>query len=182
MHVRSVIAGVGIAAVAVAVPLVVISAASADPSPSTSTSSPSSPSSTNSTSCPRQTVHQEVQQYLAANPAVAQELKTLQAMPQDQRAQARKQYLAANPSVAAQLKTFRQDRAGAWAEVAGARTAELDKYPAVEALFQDLAKTPAGQRAAEAKTYLAAHSDARTQLKALRADARSHRQTCKATK
>jgi hemophore-related protein len=109
-------------------------------------------------------------------------MKTLQAMPQDQRAQARKQYLAAHPDVAAQLKTFAKDRRGAWAEVAGARAAELDKYPAVQGLFQDLGKTPAGQRAAEAQKYLAAHPDAKAQLKQLRADARSHAQTCKATK
>jgi len=173
VHVRSLLAGVGIAAVAVTVPLVVISTASADPSPSGSTSS---------TSCPRQSVRQEVQQYLAAHPDVAQEIKTLQGLPQDQRAQARQQYLAAHPDVAAQLKTFRQDRRGAWAEVAGAAAAELDKYPAVQALVQDLGKTPAGQRAAEAQKYLAAHPDARTQLKQLRSDARSHRQTCKATK
>lgn len=176
MHVRSLLAGVGIAAVAVTVPVVVISTASADPSPSGSSGT------TSSTTCPRQSVRQEVQQYLAAHPDVAQEIKTLQALPQDQRAAARKQYLAANPDVATQLKTFRQDRHGAWAEVAGAAAAELDKYPAVEALIQDLGKTPAGQRAAEAKTYLAAHSDARSQLKELRSDARSHRQTCKATK
>ena len=174
MHVRSLLAGVGIAAVAVTVPLVVISTASADPSPSSSAPS--------STSCPRQTVHQEVQQYLAAHADVAQELKTLQAMPKDQRAQARQQYLAAHPDVAAQLKTFAKDRRGAWAEASGARTAELDKYPAVKALFEDLAKTPAGQRAAEAQKYLAAHADAKTQLKQLRADDRSHAQTCKASK
>ena len=173
MHVRPLLAGVGIAAVAVTVPLVVISTASADPSPSGSTSS---------TTCPRQSVRQEVRQYLAAHPDVAQEIKTLQAIPQDQRAQARQQYLADHPDVAAQLKTFRQDRRGAWAEVAGAAAAELDKYPAVQALVQDLGKTPAGQRAAEAQKYLAAHPDARTQLKQLRSDARSHRQSCRATK
>jgi len=179
VHVRSLLAGVGIAAVAVAVPVVVISTASADPSPSGSASSTSSPSST---SCPRQSVRQEVQQYLAAHPDVAQEIKTIRALPQDQRAAARQQYLAQHPDVAAQLKTFRQDRRGAWAEVAGAGAAELDKYPAVQALVQDLGKTPAGQRADEAKKYLAAHPDARTQLEQLRSDTRSHRQTCKATK
>lgn len=177
MHVRSLLAGAGITAAAVAIPLVVISTASADPAPSGSTSSTST-----STSCPRQAVHQEVQQYLAAHADVAQELKTLQAMPQDQRAAARKQYLAANPDVAAQLKTFAKDRRGVWAEVAGAKAAELAKYPAVQALFDDLGKTPAGQRAAEAQKYLAAHSDAKTQLQQFRADARSHAQTCKATK
>jgi hemophore-related protein len=174
VHVRSLLAGIGIAAVAVTVPLVVISTASADPAPSGST--------TSSTSCPRQSVRQEVQTYLTAHPDVAAEMKTIRALPQDQRAAARKQYLAAHTDVAAQLKTFRQDRRGAWAEATGARTAELDKYPAVKALDEDLAKTPAGQRAAEAKKYLAAHSDARTQLKQLRADQRSHAQTCKATK
>jgi hemophore-related protein len=171
VHVRSLLAGIGIAAVAVTVPLVVISTASADPAPSGT-----------STSCPRQSVRQEIQQYLAAHPDVAAEIKTLQALPQDQRPAARQQYLAAHPDVAAQLKTFRQDRRGAWAEVAGAAAAELDKYPAVQALVDDLGKTPAGQRAAEAQTYLAAHPDARTQLRELRADARSHRQTCKPTK
>jgi hemophore-related protein len=170
VHIRSVLAGVGIAGVAVAVPLVVVSSASAAPSP------------TSSSSCPRLAVHQQVQQYLAAHPDVAQEIKTLQAMPQDQRKQARQQYLAAHTDVAAQLKTFRQDRRGAWAEVTGAATAELDKYPAVKALDEDLAKAPAGQRAAEAKKYLAAHPDAKSQLKQLRSDARSHRQTCKTTK
>ena len=174
MHVRSLLAGIGIAAVAATVPIVVISTASAAPAPSGST--------TTSTTCPRQSVHQEVQQYLADHPDVAAEIKTIQALPQDQRAAARKQYLAAHADVAAQLKTFRQDRRGAWAEATGARTAELDKYPAVKALDEDLATTPAGQRAAEAKKYLAAHPDAQTQLKQLRSDARSHRQTCKASK
>jgi hemophore-related protein len=176
VHVRSLLAGIGIAAVAVTVPLVVISSASADPAPSGSTTT------STSTTCPRQSVHQEVQQYLSAHPDVAAEMKTIQALPQDQRAAARKQYLAAHSDVAAQLKTFRQDRRGAWAEATGARTAELDKYPAVKALDEDLANTPAGQRAAEAKKYLAAHSDARTQLKQLRADQRSSAQACKATK
>jgi hemophore-related protein len=172
VHIRSLLAGIGVAAVAVTVPLVVISSASADPAPSGSTSS----------SCPRQSVRQEVQQYLAAHPDVAAEITTLQALPQDQRAAARTQYLAAHPDVAAQLKTFRQDRRGAWAEVAGAAAAALDKYPAVKALVDDLGTSPAGSRAAEARTYLAAHPDARTQLRQLRADARSHTQACKATK
>jgi hemophore-related protein len=169
VHVRSLLAGVGIAALAVAVPLVVISTASADPSPSSSTT------------CPRQTVRQEVQQYLAAHPDIAQEIKTLQTLPRDQRAQARQQYLAAHPDAAAQLEEFRQDRFGAWAEVAGAKSAELAKYPAVEAMVEQLGRTPAGRRATAARQYLADHPDARTQLRQLRADVRDHAQTCRAT-
>jgi len=175
MHVRSLAAGIGIAAVAVTVPLVVVSVASAQDSPPT-TSSSATPN------CPRQHLRTEVKDYLTAHPDVKQEIATLRALPKEQRAQARQQYLAAHPDVAAQLEQFRQDRRGTWAEVAGGRTAELDKYPAVQALLQDLATTPAGQRAAEAKTYLAAHPDAQTQLKELRSDARAHRQTCRAGK
>ena len=145
MHVRSLVAGIGIAAVAVTVPVVVVTTADAQSSPSTS--------STSSPNCPRQDLRTEV-----------------------------KDYLAAHPDVAAQFKQFRQDRRGSWAEVAGQRAAELDKYPAVQELVQDLAKTPAGQRAAEAKTYLAGHADARTQLKQLRSDARTQLQTCRAGK
>lgn len=174
MHVRSLVAGIGIAAVAVAVPLVVVSAASAQDSPSTSTSA--------APNCPRQDLRAEVKDYLTAHPDVKQEIADLRALPKDQRVQARKQYLADHADVAAQLEQFRQDRRGTWAEVAGGRTAELNKYPAVQALLQDLAKAPAGQRAAEAKTYLAAHPDARTQLEELRSDARAHRQTCRAGK
>jgi hemophore-related protein len=174
VHVRSLVAGIGIAAVAVTVPLVVVSTASAQDSPSTSSNATSN--------CPRLDLRKEVKNYLTAHPDVKQELATVRALPQDQRAQARRQYLAAHPDVAAQLKEFRQDRRGTWAEVAGGRTAELDKYPAVQALLQDLATTPAGQRAAEAKTYLTAHPDARTQLKELRADTRTRLQTCRAGK
>ena len=71
-------------------------------------------------------------------------------LPQDQRAQARQQYLAAHPDVATALKQFRADRRGTWAEVAGQNAAELDKYPAVKALVEQLGQTPAGQRAAAA--------------------------------
>lgn len=170
MHVRSLLAGVGIAAVAVAVPLVVVSTASAEPTSATASS------------CPRMAVHQEVQQYLAAHPDVAAEITHLKGLPQDQRAAARKEYLAAHPDVAAQLKTFGQDRRGAWAEVAGARAAELDKYPAVKAMVEQLGKTPAGQRAAAAKQYLATHPDAKTQLEELRADNRTRVQSCRAGK
>jgi hemophore-related protein len=174
VHVRSLVAGIGIAAVAVTVPLVVVSAASAQDSPSTSPAA--------AATCPRLDLRKEVTSYLAAHPDVAHEIATLRALPHDQRAQARRQYLAAHPDVAARLKQFRQDRRGTWAEVAGGRAAELDKYPAVQALVQDLATAPAGQRAAEAKTYLAAHPDARTQLQKLRSDVRARLQTCRAGK
>lgn len=178
MHIRSLLAGAGLTAAAVAVPLVVVSTASADPAPApAATAAASSPAAQ---SCPRLATRQQVKSYLAAHTDVAQELKTLRALPQDQRAQARRQYLAAHPDVAAQLTTFRQDRRGTWAEVAGARTAELDKYPAVQALFQDLAKAPAGRRAAEAKTYLAAHADAKSQLRQLRQDEKARLQSCRA--
>jgi hemophore-related protein len=174
VHVRSLVAGIGIAAVAVAVPVVVVSTASAQDSPSTS--------STAAANCPRLDLRKQVKDYLAAHPDVARELATLRALPQDQRAQARRQYLAAHPDVAAQLQQFRQDRRGTWAEVAGQRTAELDKYPAVQALLQDLATTPSGQRAAEAKKYLADHPDAKSQLRQLRSDDRARLQTCRAGK
>lgn len=170
MHVRSLLAGVGIAAVAVAVPLVVVSTASA------------APSSSMSSSCPRHAVHQEVQQYLADHPDVAAEIADLRKLPRDQRASARQQYLAAHPDVAAQLKTFREDRRGAWAEVAGARAAELDEYPAVEAMVEQLGQTPAGQRAAAAEQYLADHPDAKAELKQLRTDNRTRVQSCRAGK
>jgi hemophore-related protein len=170
VHVRSLLAGVGIAAVAVTVPLVVVSTASAEPSSSTASS------------CPRLAVHQEVTQYLAAHPDVAAEIADLKKLPQDQRASARQQYLAAHPDVAAQLKTFRQDRRGTWAEVAGGAAAELDKYPAVKAMVDQLGQTPAGQRAAAAKQYLADHPDAKAQLKELRADNRTRLQACRAGK
>ena len=175
MHVRSLLAGVGIAAVAVTVPLVVASTASAEPSSAPTSSSTAS-------SCPRIAVHQEVQQYLAAHPDVAAEIADLKKLPQDQRAAARKDYLTAHTDVAAQLKTFRQDRRGTWAEVAGARAAELDKYPAVKTMFEQLGQTPAGQRAAAAKQYLADHADAKAQLKQLRTDNRTRVQSCRAGK
>jgi hemophore-related protein len=170
VHVRSLLAGVGIAAIAVTVPLVVVSTASAEPSSSAASN------------CPRIAVHQEVQQYLAAHPDVAAEITHLKQLPQDQRAAARQQYLTAHPDVAAQLKTFRQDRRGAWAEVAGATAAELDKYPAVKTMVEQLGQTPAGQRAAVAKQYLADHADAKAQLKQLRTDNRTRLQSCRAGK
>jgi len=170
VHVRSLLAGVGITVVAVAVPLVVVSTASAAPSASTSAN------------CPRIAVHQEVQQYLAAHLDVAAELTHLKGLPADQRASARKEYLTAHPDVAAQLTTFRQDRRGSWAEVAGAAAAELDKYPAVKTMVEQLGQTPAGQRAAVAKQYLADHADARAQLKQLRTDNRTRLQSCRAGK
>ena len=168
MHVRSLLAGVGIAAVAVAVPLVVVSTASAEPSTSTAAA------------CPRLAVHQQVQEYLAAHPDVAAEMTQLKTLPQDQRAAARTGYLAAHPDVAAQLKTFRQDRRGSWAEMAGAAAAELDKHPAVAALVEQLGQTPAGRRVSAAKQYLADHPDARTELEQLRTDNRTRLQSCRA--
>jgi hemophore-related protein len=176
VHVRSLLAGVGIAAVAVAVPLVVVSTASAEPSSTTASSSATS------ASCPRLALHQEVKQYLAAHPDVATELTQLKQLPQDQRAAARKQYLATHSDVAAQLKTFQQDRRGTWAEVAGAAAAELDKYPAVKTMVEQLGQTPAGQRATVAKQYLADHADAKAQLKQLRTDNRTRLQSCRAGK
>ena len=74
---------------------------------------------------------------------------------------------------------MRADRRGTWAEVAGQKAAELDKYPAVKAMVEQLGQTPAGQRAAAAKQYLAAHPDAKTQLTQLRADNRSRLQSCR---
>jgi hemophore-related protein len=168
VHIRSLLAGVGIAAVAVTVPLVVVSTANAGPS-----------TSTTAQNCPREATHQAVKDYLAAHPDVAQELTTVKQLPQDQRAQARQQYLAAHPDVATALKQFRADRRGTWAEVAGQKAAELDKYPAVKAMFEQLGQTAAGQRAAAAQQYLADHSDAKTQLKQLRADNRSRLQSCR---
>jgi hemophore-related protein len=170
VHVRSLLAGVGIAAVAVTVPLVVVSAASAEPSSSAASS------------CPRLEIHQAIQQYLADHPDVAAEIADLKKLPQDQRASARTQYLAAHSDVAAQLKTFRQDRRGAWAEVAGAAAAQLDEYPAVKAMVEQLVQTPAGQRAQAAKQYLADHPDAQAQLKQLRAANRTRVQGCRAGK
>ena len=168
MHIRSLLAGVGIAAVALAVPLVVVSTANAGPSTSTAAQD-----------CPRLAAHQAVKDYLAAHPDVAQELRALRQLPQDQRAQARQQYLAAHPDVATALTQLRADRRGTWAEVAGRNAAELDKYPAVKAMVEQLGQTPAGQRAAAAKQYLADHSDAKAQLTQLRADNRSRRQSCR---
>jgi hemophore-related protein len=168
VHIRSLLAGVGIAAVAVTVPLVVVSTADAGPSTSTSAQN-----------CPGLAARQALTDYLAAHPDVAQELATLRKLPQGQRPQARQQYLAAHPDVAAQLKQMRTDRRGTWAEVAGQRAADLDKYPAVKVMVEQLGKTPAGQRAEAARQYLAAHSDAKAQLKQLRADNRSRLQSCR---
>jgi hemophore-related protein len=168
VHIRSLLAGVGIAAVALAVPLVVVSTANAGPS-----------TSTTAQDCPRLAAHQAVKDYLAAHPDVAQEVTTLRQLPPDQRAAARQQYLAAHPDVATALRQLRTDRRGAWAEVAGRRAAELDEYPAVQAMVDQLGQTPAGQRAAVAKQYLADHPDAQAQLKQLRADNRSRLQSCR---
>jgi hemophore-related protein len=168
VHIRSLLAGVGIAVVAVAVPLAVVSTANAGPSTSTAAQD-----------CPRLAAHQAVKDYLAAHPDVAQELRALRQLPQDQRAQARQQYLAAHPDVATAFAQFRADRRGRWAEVAGQTAAELDKYPAVQAMVEQLGQTPAGQRAAAAQQYLADHADAKAQLQQLRADNRHRLQACR---
>jgi hemophore-related protein len=168
VHIRSLLAGIGITAVALAGPLAVVSTANAAPS-----------SSTTAQNCPRLAAHQAVKGYLAAHPDVAQEVKKLRQLPQDQRAQARQHYLAAHPDVATAVKQLRAGRRGSWAEVAGRTAAELDEYPAVKALVEQLGQTPAGQRAAAAQQYLADHSDAKAQLKQLRADNRSRLQSCR---
>lgn len=168
MHIRSLLAGVGIAAVAVTVPLVVVSTASADTSTATSTQA-----------CPAQGPRHALEDYLAAHPDVAQEMATLKALPQDQRAQARKDYLTAHPDVATELKQLRADRRGAWAEAAGQTSAELDKYPAVKAMVEQLGHAAAGQRAAAAQQYLATHPDAKAELMQLRADNRSRLTSCR---
>ncbi len=180
MHIRSLLAGVGVAAVVGVGALVAVDVASADPgSGSTSSAATTSSTPSSAASCPRADLRKEVADYLAAHPDVKAELQKIRSLPQDQRAAERKQYLAAHPDVAAQLATFRKDRRSAWWEVAGNESAVLSAHPDLADLFKAVGAAPAGQRQAAAQAYLAQHPDVKAELQQLR---KEHRQACQAGK
>lgn len=182
MHIRSLLAGVGLAAAVGVGSLVAVDVASADPgsgSPATTaaTTTDGSAPASGTSSCPRAELRQEVAGYLAAHPDVKAELQKIRSLPQDQRAAERKQYLAAHPDVAQQLATFRADRRSAWWEVAGNEAATLSSHPDLADLFKAVGAAPAGQRQAAARAYLAQHPAVKAELQQLRAQ---HRQACRA--
>lgn len=176
MHIRSLLAGVGLATAVGVGSLVAVSTASADPSPATAGSSPATASSSPATSsCPRADVGKEVTDYLNAHPDVQQELQKIRSLPKDQRAAERKTYLTAHPDVQQQLQTFRADRRGAWWETAGNEAAILQAHPDLADLFTTVGSAPAGQRQATAQAYLKQHPDVRTELQQVR---QQQRQAC----
>jgi hemophore-related protein len=129
---------------------------------------PSSPTPAAPAACPH-----PVKDYLSAHPDVAAELKTLQALPADQRKAARQQWATAHPDLAAGLRAARRE-AGADAGVRlDVAADQLAAHPDVKALLDQLKSAPAGQRAQVARQYLAAHPGVRADLRALRTAVRS---------
>ena len=168
---RALVAGSGLAVVlACAVPAIAL----AD---SGSTGTPSAGAAT----CPARDRHQAVATYLRDHPDVAQELKTIKALPADQRPAARKQYLAANPDVKSGLAQLRGQVAGDWAAQLGAAGDFLAAHPDVAALLDQVRSAPDGQRQQAAQSYLAAHPGTQAQLRAGATAARQLRKSCAGT-
>jgi hemophore-related protein len=157
MHIRSLLAGAGLAAVVAAVPLVVISTASADPAP---------PSS--SADCPRQDIRQAIRDFLTAHPGVAAERAKIRALPPEQRADAWRQYLGDHPEIATAARDLRTQLRGDRWEVAGDVAAALAHHPELDGLRDALAHAEPGGRQAAAHAYLQQHPDARAALQQLR--------------
>jgi hemophore-related protein len=157
MHIRSLLAGAGLAAVVAAVPLVVIATASADPAP---------PSS--SANCPRQDIRQAIGDFLAAHPEVAAERAKVRTLPLDQRTDAWRQYLADHPEIATDAGDLRTQLRGDRWELAGNVAAALAQHPELNGLRDALADAKPGERQAAAQAYLDRHPDARTALQQLR--------------
>lgn len=176
MHIRSLLAGVGLATAVGVGSVVAVSVASADPGSTTSSSSPATPSaSPSNSSCPRADVRKEVADYLNAHPDVKQELQKIRSLPKDQRAAERKSYLSAHPDVKQQLQTFRADRRSASWESIGNKAAILQAHPDLADLFKAVGAAPAGQRQAAAQAYFTQHPGVRKELQQVR---QQQRQAC----
>ena len=172
MHIRSLLAGVGLATAVGVGGVVVVTTASADPGSGTTASS--TPSSSTS-SCPRADVRKEVADYLNAHPDVKAELQKIRSLPKDQRAAERNGYLTAHPDVKQQLATFRADRRSAGWEAIGNKAAILAAHPDLADLFKAVGAAPAGQRQATAQAYLKQHPDVKKELQQIR---QQQRQAC----
>jgi hemophore-related protein len=165
---RTLVAGTGLAAaLAVGVPVALADGGSTSPGTS------SSPAS-----CPAH----PVKDYLAAHPDVAAELKTLHALPADQRKAARQAWAAQHQDLAVGLKQAatqaRTQAGGHLGNRLGAAGDYLAAHPDVAALLDQLKNAPAGSRAQAARQYLTAHPGVRTELHDLRATVRQHRAAC----
>jgi hemophore-related protein len=101
MHVRSLLAGAGLAAVVAAVPLAVVSVASADDGSS------SASSGTGCAAGQRWELAGDAGALLSAHPDVQQLLTALGQAPAGQRAEAAQAYLSAHPEVGADLRAAR---------------------------------------------------------------------------
>lgn len=167
MHIRSLLAGAGLAAVVAAVPLVAMSTASADPAPA-------------SASCPRLDLRQAIAEFLAAHPEVAEERATIRALPLEQRADAWRQYLADHPDIAAGARGLRAQLRGQRWEVAGNLAAALVARPELAGLRDALAGAQPDGRQAAAQAYLADHPEARAALQQLRQENRARLDACRA--
>ena len=169
MHVRSLLAGVGLAAVVVAVPLVVVSTASAgngaDPA---------------AASCPRLEIREAIGAFRTAHPEVASERTTIRALPPGQRADAWRHYLADHPDVAADVRALRTELRGQRWEAAGNLAAAVAAHPELAGLRDALADAQPGQREAAGQAYLTAHPEARAALRQLRQENRARLDACRA--
>jgi hemophore-related protein len=166
--------GSGIAVLfAVGVPAVAYAEGSGSGS-SASGSSASAPAS-----CPRQDRHKAVADYLAGHPDVAAEVKTIRALPADQRAAARKAYLAQHPDVAKALKSLRGQATGDWADVLAPVGDYLAAHPDVADLLTQLKDAPAAQRHQVAENYLTAHPGTQAELRAAVTTVRQHARACR---
>ncbi|MGZ4544563.1 MAG: hemophore-related protein [Blastococcus sp.] len=168
---RSVLAaGSGLAVLlAVGVPAVAYADGSGGSGTSTSTSA----------SCPVQDLHKARASYLAAHPDVAAEVKTIRALPADQRAAARKAYLAQHPDVAAALKTLRGTATGDWADALASVGGFLSAHPDVAGLLTQLEHAPAAQRRQVAQDYLTAHPGTQAELRAALTAVRRQARSCR---
>ena len=170
---RSVLAaGSGLAVLlAVGVPAVAYAESGSGTSTSASTSS--------STSCPVQDLRKARASYLAAHPDVAAEMKTIRALPADQRAAARKAYLTQHPDVAAALKALRGTATSDWADAVASIGGFLSAHPDVADLLTQVEKAPAAQRHQVAQDYLTAHPGTQSELRAALTAERQQARSCR---
>jgi hemophore-related protein len=169
MHVRSLLAGAGLAVAAAAVSLVVVSSASADDGAGPITSG---------VSCPGWEMRRAIDEFLLMHPQVAEERAGIRALPPELRPDAWRQYLTDHPDIAADINALRGQLRGQWWEVAGNVATAVEAQPELAGMFHALADAPPGERRAVGRDYLAEHPEARAALQDLRQDRRTRLQAC----
>lgn len=169
MHIRSLLAGVGLTAVAVVVPLVAVSTASAD----------DGADPTSAASCPGLEMRQAITDFLSTHPEVVDQRAEIRELPPEDRRDAWQAYLDAHPDVAADTAVVREELREQWWEIVGNAAATVHAYPELHGLLDRLADAPVGDRQAVAREYLADRPEARAALQDVRQENADRRLVCR---